>query len=299
MGSRTSQPYALALVLVAAYWPVTASAQPSCDDAQTLMYCTVEGGARTLNLCRDNDIITYAFGPTGGTPTLEMTRNIADVDYAPSVGADGATRESVTLFNGNYGYEMYISAPATGNDQMATDGGIIVRLPDGRTQTILCDAGTIRPTTMTAGLGQLGQPAEDTADITEDPLGHCLAQRTAEAPARNCLGLHRESDISSGTCTPATDPNNCWQAELLIWEDRLAARFSDALDTLTHIEPIDFIERLLIAQDTWLTARDTDCQISRRNPFVPDEGRAQCLAEYTADRITFLDGVVSGAEFDG
>ncbi|MEL6840296.1 MAG: lysozyme inhibitor LprI family protein [Pseudomonadota bacterium] len=280
------------LALLTIFWPAASFAQTGCGTAETLMHCTVEGGARTLNLCRTGDVITYAFGPTDGAPTLEMTRDFADVAYAPSVDADGTIRENVTLFNGSYGYEMFITSRNAG----IAEGGIIVRLPDGRTQTLVCDAGTIAPNNPMQGIGQLARLAGGGQD---DPLAFCMARLTPDTAARTCLGQHRESDIANGTCVAANDGTNCWQGELTAWEALLAARFSEALTTLTRIENIDFIETLLVAQDAWQTSRDTDCQIYRRNPFAADAGQAQCLAEYTADRLTFLSGVISGAEFDG
>ena len=53
------------LVLMGALTPGIAAARPCTVDETVLISCTVEGGARTLNLCLAGDTLHYAFGPTG------------------------------------------------------------------------------------------------------------------------------------------------------------------------------------------------------------------------------------------
>jgi len=282
------------LALLATLWPDLSAAQVADACAPTeslLMYCTVEGGARTLNLCRAGETITYAFGPTGGTPTLEMRRAVDDVTYAPSVDPDGTVRENVTLFNGNYGYEMFTDLRP--NPGAAAEGGIIVRLPDGRTQTLRCDAGTVAPNDPFDGIGQLARLGNEDLD---DPLGFCLSTRSPNAPASQCLGRLRDSIIAAGTCNPASHTTNCWQAEATAWDALVEANLTETLTALSLVVNLQFMETFLVAQETWNAGRDLDCEINRRNPDAIDQGQAQCRAEYAARRITFFESVLAGAQ---
>ncbi|MEJ6401358.1 lysozyme inhibitor LprI family protein [Yoonia sp. 2307UL14-13] len=288
-----------ALVLTIAVWPAYAPAQvaEACGrDDSLLMYCTVEGGARTLNLCLSGEVITYAFGPTNGAPTLEMIRDFQDVEYDPSVDEDGTIREQVTLFNGNYGYEMFTESRQRVDPVAIAEGGIIVRLPDGQTQTLICDAGTVAPDNPFDGIGQLAQLS---GDGQEDPLGFCLARLGPDTPAATCLGRQRDIDITAGLCDPASDATDCWGSEATVWDTLIETRFAAAIADLKQTQTVDFIETLEVAQGTWAISRNLDCQVYGPNPFAADAGQAQCLAQYTADRVTFLQDLISFAEFDG
>ena len=296
MTIRTKSPLA-AMVLMTTLWPTTSAAQPACGPDQTvLMYCTVEDGARTLNLCLSGDTINYAFGPTGGAPTLEMTRVYEDVAYAPSIHQSGAIHEHVTLFNGNYGYEMFTSSRLRTDPDAIAEGGIIVRLPDGQTQTLTCDAGTIIPNNPFDGIGQLARLAGEGQD---DPLGFCLERLGPDTTAATCLRQHRDTDITRGACNPSTDTSGCWEAEAAAWEQILETRFEAALARLAALNSLIDTDTFRVAQDTWVISRNLDCEVYSPNPFAPDGGKAQCLAEYSANRVTFLEQLVRQAEFDG
>lgn len=284
------------LALLTAFWPGISAAQVahSCGPTETLlMYCTVEGGARTLNLCRSGETITYAFGPTGGTPTLEMTRAFDNVSYTPSEDDDGTVRENVTLFNGNYGYEMFTASRIRTDPAALTEGGIIVLLPDGRTQTLRCDEGSVAPNDPLDGIGQLARLGEE---VPDDPLGFCLSTRSPDAPASQCLGRLRDSIIVAGTCNPASHTTNCWQTEATAWDALMEAQLTETLTALSLVVNLQFMETFLVAQETWNTGRDLDCEINRRNPDAIDQGQAQCRAEYAARRIGFFESVLAGAE---
>ncbi len=284
------------LVLMGALAPTTAAARPCTTGETVLLSCTVEEGARTLNLCLAGDTLQYAFGPTGGAPTLEMTRIFEDVAYTPFEGTGATIYEHVTLYNGNYGYEMFTSSRLRIDPDATAEGGIIVRLPNGDTQTLTCDAGTVQPNNPFDGIGVL---ARLTGDGQDDPLGYCLDRLGPGAPASTCLGRLRERDVTVASCDPATDDANCWGPEAAAWEALLSTRFAAALTYLPTRMDATYIETLKVAQDAWTISRNLDCEIYGPNPFAGDGGKAECLAQYAADRVTFLQDIISQAEFDG
>ncbi len=284
------------LVLMGALTPGTAAARPCTFDETILLSCTVEGGARTLNLCLAGDTLHYAFGPTGGTPTLEMTRSFADVAYTPFAGTGATIYENVTLYNGNYGYEMFTSSRLRVDPDAKAEGGIIVRLPGGETQTLTCDAGAVQPDNPFDGIGQLALLMGDGQD---DPLGYCLERLSPAAPASTCLGRLRERDITRETCDPATDKAQCWGSEVAAWETLVDARFAAALAYLPTRREVIYVETFKVAQDAWKISRNLDCDIYGPNPFAGDGGKAECRAQYAARRVTFLQEIIAQAEFDG
>ncbi len=284
------------LVLMGGLAPITAAARPCTTDETVLLSCTVEEGARTLNLCLAGDTLHYAFGPTGGAPTLEMTRIFEDVAYTPFEGTGATIYENVTLYNGNYGYEMFTSSRLRIDPNATAEGGIIVRLPNGDIQTLTCDAGTVQPNNPFDGIGVLTRL---TGDGQDDPLGYCLERLSPAAPATLCIGRQREVEISNGLCDPAADASNCWAEEAAAWNTLLDTRFDAALAYLAELTEPVFLDTLKVAQDTWSISRNLDCDIYLRNPFAPDGGKAECQAIYAAARVSFLQDVVSSAEFDG
>lgn len=285
-----------ALVLIAALGPDIADARPCTQNETALLSCTFRAGERTLNLCLSGDTLHYAFGPTGGTPTLEMVRPFEDVRYTPFSGAGATIYENVTLYNGNTGYEMFTSSRIRVDQDALAEGGIVVLLPNGDSQTLTCDAGTVRPDNPFEGIGSL---ALLTGDGDDDPLGYCLARLSPATPAIACLGRQREVAITNGTCDPALDASNCWGEETAAWDALVETRFDAALAYLGSLKEPLFLDKLRVAQDTWAISRNLDCDVYAPNPLAEDGGLAECQAEYAAGRVSFLENVVAGAEFDG
>ena len=284
------------LVLMGSLAPGLAAARPCTSDETILLSCTVEEGARTLNLCLAGQTLHYAFGPTGGTPTLEMTRDFEDVQYTPFAGTGATIYENVTLFNGNYGYEMFTSSRLRIEPDAIADGGIIVRLPDGDTQTLSCDTDTVQPNNPFDGIGQLARLLGDGQD---DPLGYCLERLSPAAPASICVGRMRDRDITVENCDPANDDTHCWGPEAAAWAALVDTRFAAALAYLPTRMDGTYLDTLKVAQDTWTISRNLDCDVYGPNPFADDGGKAECLARYSANRVTFLQEIISQAEFDG
>ncbi len=68
--------------------------------------CQIEGRGTEVFVCFDNRDATYSYGPIGGAPDLVLSETIERVDFEPWSGVGTAIRESVTFYNGDYGYDV-------------------------------------------------------------------------------------------------------------------------------------------------------------------------------------------------
>lgn len=68
--------------------------------------CKIKGRGTEVNVCFDNQVATYSYGPIGGTPELFLSETIERVDFEPWSGLGKAISESVTFYNGDYAYDV-------------------------------------------------------------------------------------------------------------------------------------------------------------------------------------------------
>lgn len=276
----------------------TAGAQnaEACGSADDFLFsCTFDGGARKVGLCHNNGNITYEFGPAQGAAELSMTRNIEDVEYTPFAWASRTIFE-FALFNGDTRYEVFSSTqrgPYTGR----TEGGIVVTPPDNAPITLACDAGSVWPLDPLEGIGQIGALIHgQNADL----LSHCLRTLPNDgAGYSQCIGSYRESQIVGGSCDVSLDETQCWQGESDQWSDLVEVVYTQTRAALENNGDAQWLSDLEASQRSWAQTRDLDCKIRGVLPFSPDGGTAMCHAEYAADRMMFLNAVVSFSEFEG
>ncbi|MDG1430056.1 MAG: hypothetical protein P8Q23_00680, partial [Paracoccaceae bacterium] len=95
----------LLITLVALSLP--SLAQAGCPTgSETLINCTFKKGSKSVTTCMDGNLATYSYGPTEGTPELQMTRNVTDIDMQPWHGFGRWISEGFTFQNGDYGYTL-------------------------------------------------------------------------------------------------------------------------------------------------------------------------------------------------
>ncbi|HBB84127.1 MAG TPA: hypothetical protein DC031_12850 [Sulfitobacter sp.] len=277
----------------------TAGAQnpKTCESADDFLFsCTFDGGARKVGLCHNNGNITYEFGPAQGAADLSMTRNLEDADYTPFAWASRNIFESIALFNGDTRYEVF-SSTERGPYNGRTKGGIVVTIPNNAPITLACDAGSVWPLDPLEGIGQINSLMHGQ---NTDILSHCLRALPYDgAGSSQCIGTYRESQIINGSCDVSSDKTQCWQRESDQWSDLVEVVYTQALAALENNGDAQWLSDLEASQRSWAQTRDLDCKMKGVLPFSPDGGAAMCHAEYAADRMMFLNAVVSFSEFEG
>lgn len=68
--------------------------------------CQIEGRNTEVFVCFDDQIVTYSYGPIGGSPELFLAETITRVDFEPWSGLGKAISESVTFYNGDFAYDV-------------------------------------------------------------------------------------------------------------------------------------------------------------------------------------------------
>lgn len=119
-------------------------AQADCaNGAELLFACTFQSGAKTVTTCLSDDLVSYAFGPTGGTPELQMTRHVRDVDMQPWNGFGRWLAEGFALRNGDYAYTLRYGIDRL-SEELVIEGDLAVSRGDTILADLMCDAGSVR-----------------------------------------------------------------------------------------------------------------------------------------------------------
>ncbi len=115
---------------------------------ETFLSCDIGRSGKTLNVCHDNDIITYSFGRPGA-PELALAATIAAIDYTPWPGAGSTIWEEVAFENGDYRYITYgavdriLPDDRDGEIEVSISGGVVVRRGDDVIAELPCLSGTV------------------------------------------------------------------------------------------------------------------------------------------------------------
>jgi hypothetical protein len=111
------------------------------------MSCTMNAGAKSVEVCLNNSQTVYRFGPAGGAPELELSVPTRSVDYRPWPGVGLSIFETVTFFNATYSYTVatgFQRGPDEGEDDIPPVFGSILIEEDGREAASLrCDKGSV------------------------------------------------------------------------------------------------------------------------------------------------------------
>lgn len=203
--------------------------------------------------------------------------------------------ESMTLSNGDTQYEAF-SSNERGSDGDRTGGGIIVTLPNGPALTLMCDAGSVWPLDPIEGIGRIGDLFY--GDDRELFL-KCLRDLPDETAPSQCLGSYRDVQISNGICDEGLDQTQCWETESAQWAQLVETCYVQTLAAIRNNGDAQLALDLKASQDSWSQSHALDCKVKGVLIFAPDGGTALCNAEYAADRIVFLNSVMSLSAFDG
>lgn len=130
------------LTVVLSLMPAVASA--ACfGPGQPLFQCSFKGGKTEVNLCIQNDIVTYMYGPKGRSPDLLLTQQSRDVYMRPWPGIGRYYWEEISLNNGAHRYGIDYSF-----DKMSDDEPVAATLTVSRGDKVLatlsCDPGSVQ-----------------------------------------------------------------------------------------------------------------------------------------------------------
>lgn len=97
----------LGLFLASCCVLISTMAQADCPAGQEpFTSCQIEGRNTEVFVCFDDQVVTYSYGPIGGTPDLFLSEPMERVDFEPWSGLGKAISESVTFYNGDYAYDV-------------------------------------------------------------------------------------------------------------------------------------------------------------------------------------------------
>ncbi|WP_320241635.1 hypothetical protein [Cognatiyoonia sp. IB215182] len=127
----------------------TGAAHAGCATGlTTFLTCEVGAKRKALDVCYDDQIVTYSFGPVGA-PELLLTETVANIDYTPWPGVGRAIWENVTFQNGDYGYTVFAGFERLFGEMSDADlpdphfGGVVVRRAGTTIAELECTAGTV------------------------------------------------------------------------------------------------------------------------------------------------------------
>ena len=109
---------------------------------QPLFHCTFKGGKSEVNICIQNDIVTYAYGAKGALPDMLLAQHAFDVDMHPWPGMGRYYWESMTLHNVSHSYGVSFSV-----DKLSPNAPVeaALRVYQGKKQLaeLTCDRGSV------------------------------------------------------------------------------------------------------------------------------------------------------------
>lgn len=108
-----------------------------------MMGCTFKDGAAEMavTINKDAQTVTYAYGPTGQSPDLQLSSTLVDVEYDPWPGVSRAIWHEVTFRNGTYAYAVGMSID---RDPLNAEvyGGISITNNGSEIAYLECDQGS-------------------------------------------------------------------------------------------------------------------------------------------------------------
>jgi hypothetical protein len=111
-----------AVCILSAALLVTGTAAKAYD--VELMFCALQDSGKMVSIRMDGPDVTYAFGDLNVMSDLILTTPVADIDYQPWPGVGNTIWETITFYNGDYGYSVVMGVERVNNP--AKYGGITI-----------------------------------------------------------------------------------------------------------------------------------------------------------------------------
>ncbi len=118
-------------------------ANARCFDRGTPMFhCTFEGGAKTVDVCLQGEVVVYSFGKSGRAPDMIAARREIGVGMTPWNGIGRSIYEEMTIFNNVYSYILSYEQDRN-VEGAAVQGRLIVAEGDFEVADLVCDEGSV------------------------------------------------------------------------------------------------------------------------------------------------------------
>ena len=111
-----------------------------------LFHCTVTGGAKSVDLCLQDDVAYYRFGPVNAAAEMLLARPVGEVHMIPWNGIGRTIYEEAGFNNGVFDYTVYYAIdriPEGGEVTAEISGGVTVIKADQTMAQMTCDAGSV------------------------------------------------------------------------------------------------------------------------------------------------------------
>lgn len=132
------------LAILTALIPTFATAQDGCfGTGQPLFHCTMKGGAKALDICRQGNVGLYRFGPGAGRAELLLGRHVRNIRLSPWGGMGSLIYEEVEFSAGDVTYQVYYAVSRSAADTPDMNAGVRVLRGDQMLADLTCDAGSV------------------------------------------------------------------------------------------------------------------------------------------------------------
>ena len=137
-------------VILAALLCAGAVNAQSCGPLEhSFLSCTVQSGAKALEVCVSEDSTSYRFGPAGKAPKLELSLPEGRPDLTPWIGLGADLAQEVTFTNGDTRYTVFrqifrsYAAGESGPMRLDLDAGVYVTRGLIELTRLRCDSESI------------------------------------------------------------------------------------------------------------------------------------------------------------
>ncbi|MBU2983607.1 hypothetical protein KO498_17500 [Lentibacter algarum] len=136
-------------LIVAVFLPVAALADCATPDSH-FVSCTLKGGTKRLEVCRDEHSASYWFGSINGKAELALTAKVGEFIYRPWPGIGSTIWEELIFINNGISYAVYGAHQRNypdhddGEVTVVTVAGIVVRQGEKELGELRCDAGSAK-----------------------------------------------------------------------------------------------------------------------------------------------------------
>lgn len=130
-------------LLVVAALCIGSAANARCFESGTPMFhCTFEGGAKTVDVCLQGEVVVYSFGRTGRAADMILARREVGVPMTPWNGIGRSISEEITIYSGTYAYILSYEMDRS-VESAAVSGRLIVGEGDSELAELTCDEGSV------------------------------------------------------------------------------------------------------------------------------------------------------------
>lgn len=261
--------------------------------SKVLFHCALNNAQNEAKvILHADDGLTYSYVGPDGRLQMSLESTVAEVSLRPLVWRFEDPIERVTFTNGDTSYQVYrqLSRGELGR-AVEVMGGVVVTSPSGDREVLQCDQYRIWPRASASGLTEIAKRIDQDHRMFDD----CVSQ----ARRRSYCFEVVESICSADDRTHPDKQLVCWG----YYADRLDVLQSEAFQTAFERAGANGLDTsaLSVAQELWLQSRRADCDAASGviyNPLDNEIGQQNCMAEYSARRIDFLDAYTAKIDLE-